>query len=92
MFCVSVLSPYSSKVESIDCRPGNTVHPTRAIAARHSVGAKRVNGQNKLRRHHNELLEGEARSAASCMTAMGCVQEVGAVLWVVTGKQLRVFI
>jgi hypothetical protein len=53
------------------------VHPTRVIADRHSVaGVKRANGQNKLRWHHNERLEGEARSETSCMTAIGCVQEV----------------
>jgi hypothetical protein len=63
------------------------VHPTRVIADRHSVAdVKRVNGQNKLRWHRNERLEGEARSAASCMTAIGCVQEVYVVLWVVTEK------
>jgi hypothetical protein len=69
------------------------VHPTRVIADTHSVAdLRRANGQNKLRWHHNELLEGEARSAASRMAAIGCVQEVQVVLWVVTEMYRCAFI
>jgi hypothetical protein len=75
---VSVWSHYQRKVEFIDCWTGKRgSHPTRVTADTHPVvDVKRANGQNKLLWRHNEQLEGEARSAASCMTAIGCVQEV----------------